>query len=103
MRVDSAMEDFEKSKAFLKQAGPNGQSLYDHLTDTILHIVKEKPADSLNSFEQLSVHVKANKLVPPLLKELDSAPSKNGVESKQDAKVCRTSFVLFFATADLIH
>ena len=41
------MEDFEKSKAFLKQSGPNGQSLYDHLTDTILHIVKEKPADSL--------------------------------------------------------
>jgi hypothetical protein len=107
------MEDFEKSKAFLKQAGPNGLSLYDHLTDTLLHIVKEKPADTLGSvrqhvsscrsrasrvltvwlcgvvwggqFEKLSVQVKQNKLNPPLLKELDSKDDK---KDSKDPKAC---------------
>lgn len=83
------MEDFEKSKAFLKQAGPNGQSLYDHLTDTILHIVKEKPQDALAAFEKLSVQVKASKLVAPVLKEVDAKDEKK--DTKVDAKTAAAS------------
>lgn len=64
--------NFEDTKAFLKQAQTaNGQSLYDHLTDVLLHIVKEKPANALAQFEKISVQLKQQKLQQPLYKEVE--------------------------------
>lgn len=74
-------EDFEAAKTFLKKATPSGTTLYDHLTNVLLQIVKEKPSDAVQSFESISVKVKNSALEPPQYKELpalaeDSAERK---------------------------
>ncbi len=49
--------DFERAKAVL-QRKQGDSSLYDHLSEVLLKIVTEEPADSLALFEHLSALVK---------------------------------------------
>lgn len=68
-------DDFERAKAYLKQSNLSGQSLYDHLTDVLMKVVKEKPEDALSAFESLSLSVKQAHLAPPQYKEIPSVAS----------------------------
>lgn len=51
------MSDFEKAKAAL-QRKQGSTSLYDHLSEVLVKIVSEDPANSLALFEQISASVK---------------------------------------------
>lgn len=42
----------------------SGKNLYDHLTETLMKILLEKPANAFDSFELISAEVKANPLNP---------------------------------------
>jgi hypothetical protein len=66
--------DFEKGKAFLKKAGSDGKTLYDHLTTVLLEVVKEKPENPLAAFESISIKVKNGAADPIHYKELPPLP-----------------------------
>jgi len=51
-------ELFEDSISYLKKADTNGQNLYDHLSETLLRILEERPSDPVDKFEFLSTEVK---------------------------------------------
>eukprot|EP01031_Cornospumella_fuschlensis_P036340 gene36340-44083_t len=40
----------------------NGQNLYDHLTQTLMRILIERPKNAYESFELISANIKANPL-----------------------------------------
>lgn len=42
----------------------NGQNLYDHLTQTLMKILVDRPANAFESFELISADVKAQPLQP---------------------------------------
>ena len=42
----------------------SGQNLYDHLTETLMKILLDRPANAFDSFELISAEVKANPLNP---------------------------------------
>lgn len=42
----------------------NGQNLYDHLTQTLMQILIERPKNAFEAFELISVNVKSNPLNP---------------------------------------
>ena len=41
-----------------------GKNLYDHLTETLMKIMIERPKDAYDSFELISANVKENPLSP---------------------------------------
>jgi radial spoke head protein 4A len=51
------MASFEEAKQFLKKDA-NGSNLYDHLAETLLKVLVEKPANSFDAFEDISAGVK---------------------------------------------
>lgn len=65
-------QDFEKAKAFLKKSSQDGSTLYDHITNVLLKIAKDKPADALGEFEKVSKDVKSANLDPALFPEIPS-------------------------------
>lgn len=70
-------EDFETAKAFLKKSNPNGETLYDHITQVLLQIAKEKPENVLENFEKISVQVKRASLDPNRFKEVPGSNLKS--------------------------
>lgn len=74
--------DFERAKAFLKKSNSTGETLYDHLTQVLLKIAKDKPDNALEQFEAISVAVKKAKLQPSQLKELQTSPLKPAEERR---------------------
>jgi len=50
-------------KQILKEDA-NGQNLYDHLTQTLMRILVDRPKNAFESFELISSQVKANPLNP---------------------------------------
>jgi radial spoke head protein 4A len=54
--------DFEQAKAFLQKDG-GGINLYDHLSEVILKVIKEKPDNAADVFEHLSNMVKHQKFI----------------------------------------
>jgi hypothetical protein len=72
----STAQEVEKFKAFLKQADSQGISLYDHLTNVILHLGQEQPANALAAFEAISKSIKNNTLTPTVLKEISTFSSE---------------------------
>lgn len=60
---------FEDAKAFLK-TGQDGQpSVYDHISELVLRILRDKPHDPLGTLETLSARLKAERLHPEKLPE----------------------------------
>lgn len=51
------MASFEEAKQFLKQDS-SGSNLYDHLAETLLKVLVEKPSNSFDAFEDISAGVK---------------------------------------------
>lgn len=52
----------QESIAYLKKAGSNGKSLYDHLSDVLVKILEQKPDNAYSLFENLSTSVKQSGL-----------------------------------------
>ena len=75
-----------------KKADGEGKTLYDHLTNVLLTIAKEQPADPLAAFESLSVKVKAAGLQVPQLKEAPAslpAPDDKVLETRAYVQLVR--------------
>lgn len=58
-----ATSDFAEAKAYLTK-NVSGNNLYDHLSEVLLKLVSEKPDQSLELFEHLSMVVKQAKFKP---------------------------------------
>lgn len=84
-------QDFESAKAFLKKADGNGKTLYDHLTDVLLKIVKDKPENAIAEFEKLSVAVKESSLNPDQFKELPPFPQQSDARKALLAAIDRNA------------
>jgi hypothetical protein len=52
-----------------------GQNLYDHLTETLMKIMIDRPKNAYDSFELISSQVKGNPLNPDPLKGKPLPPS----------------------------
>jgi len=65
-------DSFEQAKSFLLKADASGKSLYDHLTNLLVQLFKEKPENSLAAFESLSARLKEEALMVPHRQELPS-------------------------------
>lgn len=57
----------------------SGKNLYDHLTETLMKILLDRPANAYDSFELISSQVKENPLDPNPLKGRDVPASKEEV------------------------
>lgn len=69
----------------------NGQNLYDHLTQTLMKILIDRPKNAFEAFELISAEVKANPLTPEqtLARPLEIVP-----EQVRAAVACRLSPVV---------
>lgn len=56
-----------------------GKNLYDHLTETLMKILIERPKDAFDTFELISADVKANPLNPDPEKGRPVPPSAEEV------------------------
>ena len=56
-----------------------GKNLYDHLTETLMRIVLDRPANSYDAFELISADVKMNPLNPDPEKGKPVPPSEDEV------------------------
>lgn len=67
----------------------SGKNLYEHLTETLMKIVLERPANAYDSFELISADVKANPMNPDPEKGKPVPPSAEEVRSRaQESRVC---------------
>lgn len=57
----------------------SGKNLYDHLTETLMKIIIERPTNAYDSFELISANVKENPLNPDPVKGKPLPPSANEV------------------------
>lgn len=48
----------------LLQEDGSGKNLYDHLTETLMRIVLDRPSNAYDDFERISAEVKSNPLNP---------------------------------------
>ena len=58
-----------------------GKNLYDHLTETLMRIVLDRPANSYDAFELISADVKMNPLNPDPEKGKPVPPSEDEVRA----------------------
>lgn len=65
-------------RQILKEDG-TGKNLYDHLTETLMKIVLERPSNVYDSFELISADVKANPMNPDPEKGKPVPPSAEEV------------------------
>ena len=56
-----------------------GKNLYDHLTETLMRIVMDRPANAYDAFEVISADIKANPLNPDPEKGKAVPPSEEEV------------------------
>ena len=56
-----------------------GKNLYEHLTETLMRIVLDRPANAYDSFELISADVKANPMNPDPEKGRPLPPSQEEV------------------------
>ena len=56
----------------------NGKNLYDHLTETLMKVLLDRPSNAYDMFEVISSNVKANPLdpTPEILKILPPNPDE---------------------------
>jgi hypothetical protein len=69
-------------RQILKEDG-SGKNLYDHLTETLMKILIDRPKNAYDSFELISADVKANPLNPDPEKGKPVPPSADEVRSRR--------------------
>ena len=65
-------------RQILKQDA-NGKNLYDHLTETLMKVLIDRPANAYDMFELISAGVKENPLNPELESQKLLPPSEDEV------------------------
>ncbi len=60
-----------------------GKNLYDHLTETLMRIVLDRPANSYDAFELISADIKMNPLNPDPEKGKPIPPSEEEVSNRK--------------------
>lgn len=68
-----------------------GKNLYEHLTETLMRIVLDRPANAYDSFELISADVKANPMNPDPEKGRPLPPSQEEVGSFYSSLLFRLS------------
>eukprot|EP00741_Cyanophora_paradoxa_P008658 tig00001366_g8381.t1 len=58
---------FDEAKAFLSKSVDNKSSLYDHLSEVLLKVLSEQPANALEQFETISAAIKEASFVPEVI------------------------------------
>jgi radial spoke head protein 4A len=59
----SSAVSLAEARALLKE-DKNGRNLYDHLTETLMKIIIDRPDNAFDIFEQISADVKVNPMDP---------------------------------------
>ena len=90
----SFYSDFESAKAFLRKADQNGRTLYDHLTQTILEVVKEKPENPIEAFKTIAVRVDQSTTDPTVYKELPAIPENTPEYERLQNSIKRTTSLI---------
>lgn len=71
----------------------SGKNLYDHLTETLMKILIDRPANAFDNFELISNEVKENPLNPDPIKSMPMPMSKDELSKKQAwTQKCATLF-----------
>jgi radial spoke head protein 4A len=70
-------------RQILKQDA-NGKNLYDHLTETLMKLLIDRPPNAYDMFEVISAEVKANPLNPELESQKLLPPSEDEVQKQLD-------------------
>lgn len=73
--------DYEGSRDFLMQAGPDGVSLYEHLSEVLLKVISERPGDALAMFEHMSATVKRSTFKAPQRKDGEQEDQEHAAAS----------------------
>ncbi|KAH7825260.1 putative radial spoke head protein 6 [Monocercomonoides exilis] len=60
---------FDESKCYLQQSGPDGVSLYDHLSELVLQLVEQRPDDALEKIEEFSRELKKSAFIQKPIQE----------------------------------
>jgi len=83
------MASLAELRQILKQDA-SGKNLYDHLTETLMKIILDRPANAFDMFELISADVKANPLSRLEMEKSRVLPSTDEEISKQLqwAKLC---------------
>eukprot|EP00607_Mallomonas_marina_P009955 CAMPEP_0182420842 /NCGR_PEP_ID=MMETSP1167-20130531/5916_1 /TAXON_ID=2988 /ORGANISM="Mallomonas Sp, Strain CCMP3275" /LENGTH=438 /DNA_ID=CAMNT_0024597339 /DNA_START=106 /DNA_END=1422 /DNA_ORIENTATION=+ len=82
------MASLAELRQLLKQDG-DGKNLYDHLTETLMKILLDKPKNAYDMFELISAEVKANPLNPDPPSSNHIPPSPEEIERQLKwAKAC---------------
>ena len=88
--------EFEKAKAFLQTNNAAGQNVYDHLSNVLLKILAEQPADAVGLFENISSIVKQDAMpaAPTEGATADQDPASRSRSAAQGAyvKACSAAY-----------
>lgn len=86
------MASLEEAKQILKRE-TNNRSVYDHLSEVLLKVLVDKPADALDGFEHISASIKrlalAPKPVPDYADDVDDAQTTRITVSGAGQSVAR--------------
>ena len=72
------MASISELRQILKQ-DQSGKNLYDHLTETVMKILLDRPSNAYDMFELISSEVKVNPLNPEVVSERGVPPSEEEV------------------------
>ena len=81
LAVCATMATANELRQILKEDS-TGKNLYEHLTETLMRIVLERPANAYDSFELISADVKANPMNPDPEKGKPVPPSAEEVSAR---------------------
>ena len=82
-----------------------GKNLYDHLTETLMRIALDRPANSYDAFELISADIKMNPLNPDPEKGKPVPPSEDEVSNRKTGgldlkRPVKALYGILSATAD---
>lgn len=82
------MASISELRQILKQ-DQSGKNLYDHLTETVMKILLDRPSNAYDMFELISSEVKVNPLNPEVVSERGVPPSEEEIAKQLEwAKSC---------------
>lgn len=92
------MSSLEEAMQYLKMDNGSGNNLYDHLSEVLLKLLVEKPADAHQIFENLSAEIKKTAFTPQAPPEyaddVDTIPTVEEMRNKQLEWTSKASQIL---------
>lgn len=75
-----AAQDFERIQSYLKKDAGNGSSLYNHLSNVLLTLTRDAPANALEQFEAISAKIKQQSAAQTVFRELPAIKTDSHFE-----------------------